>query len=98
MLKINVNEIAPKLGILLLLFVIFFVIGDVLLLLLFLRNFVKQRCAVEKSYGEAMQKISANYLNKKMPPIHEISCSSDGSNNQQQWYIHYTYIVFCVAQ
>lgn len=48
-----------------------------------LRNFVKQRCAVEKSYGEAMQKISANYLNKKMPPIHELN--HDEIN--QQWTV-----------
>ena len=48
---------------------------------------MKQRCAVEKSYGEAMQKISANYLNKKMPPIHEIS-SSSSSSDPQQWYVH----------
>ncbi|XP_046633311.1 protein nervous wreck-like isoform X3 [Daphnia pulicaria] len=48
-----------------------------------LRNFIKQRCAVEKSYGEAMQKISANYLNKKMPPIHELN--HDEIN--QQWTV-----------
>jgi len=31
-----------------------------------------------------MQKISANYLHKKMPPIHDMS--SDGAN--QQWYVN----------
>lgn len=29
-----------------------------------------------------MQKISANYLNKKMPPIHELN----HDQSQQQWY------------
>lgn len=48
-----------------------------------MRNFIIKRCAVEKSYGEAMQKISANYLHKKMPPIHEMN--SDGAN--QQWAV-----------
>ena len=37
---------------------------------------------------QAMQKISANYLNKKMPPIHELN--HDEIN--QQWYI---VILFC---
>ena len=46
---------------------------------------MKQRCAVEKSYGEAMQKISANYLNKKMPPIHEMTANDQVSN--QQWTV-----------
>jgi len=49
-----------------------------------MRNFIIKRCAVEKSYGEAMQKISANYLHKKMPPIHETSSSSDAN---QQWTV-----------
>jgi len=48
-----------------------------------MRNFIIKRCAVEKSYGEAMQKISANYLHKKMPPIHEMS-SGDAN---QQWTV-----------
>ena len=41
-----------------------------------------------------MQKISANYLHKKMPPIHEMN--SDGAN--QQWYVwrmNQYCVVFC---
>ena len=30
-----------------------------------------------------MQKIASNYLNKKMPPIHEMN----NDDNNQQWYV-----------
>lgn len=48
-----------------------------------IRNFMKQKCAIEKSYGEAMQKIATNYLNKKMPPIHEMV----GEGIEQRWTV-----------
>ncbi|XP_037070094.1 protein nervous wreck-like [Pollicipes pollicipes] len=37
-----------------------------------IRNFTKQRAAVEKSYAEALLKISSAYLHKKIPQLPEI--------------------------
>ncbi|XP_043195314.1 protein nervous wreck-like isoform X1 [Amphibalanus amphitrite] len=47
-----------------------------------IRNFTKQRAAVEKSYAEALLKISSAYLHKKIPQLPEIQ--GDGP---EQWNV-----------
>jgi hypothetical protein len=47
-----------------------------------IRTFVIKRSAIEKSYSEALLKISTLYLNKKTPNIPEIKM--DGV--EEKWY------------
>lgn len=47
-----------------------------------IRQFTIKRSSIEKSYSEALLKISSAYLNKKMANIPEIKM--DGS---EKWYI-----------
>lgn len=46
-----------------------------------IRQFTIKRSAIEKSYSEALLKISSAYLNKKMPNIPEIKM--DGA--EEKW-------------
>lgn len=48
-----------------------------------IRTFVIKRSAIEKSYSEALLKISSAYLNKKTPNIPEIKMDGGG----EKWYV-----------
>ena len=40
-----------------------------------IRNFVKQKCTLERSYAEGLLKLSTNFQNKKIPNIPNIATS-----------------------
>ena len=46
-----------------------------------IRNFVKQKCSLEKSYAEGLLKLSTNFQNKKIPNIPDVECHVEDSNN-----------------
>lgn len=48
-----------------------------------IRTFVIKRSAIEKTYSEALLKVSSAYLNKKTPNIPEIKM--DGA--EEKWYV-----------
>jgi F-BAR and double SH3 domains protein len=48
-----------------------------------IRTFVIKRSAIEKTYSEALLKISSAYLNKKTPNIPEIKM--EGAD--EKWYV-----------
>ena len=41
-----------------------------------IRNFVKQKCSLEKSYAEGLLKLSKNFQNKKIPNIPDVASSA----------------------
>ena len=41
-----------------------------------IRNFVKQKCSLEKSYAEGLLKLSTNFQNKKIPNIPDVASSA----------------------
>ena len=46
-----------------------------------IRNFVKQKCNLEKSYAEGLLKLSTNFQNKKIPNIPDVeSHINDGDH------------------
>ena len=44
-----------------------------------IRNFVKQKCNLEKNYAEGLLKLSTNFQNKKIPNVPNV----DRTNNAQ---------------
>ncbi|XP_035709024.1 protein nervous wreck-like isoform X3 [Folsomia candida] len=51
-----------------------------------IRSFTKQRSAIEKSYAEALLKISNAYLNKKIPSIPDLR-DDDGDEQWNVWNV-----------
>jgi hypothetical protein len=50
-----------------------------------IRNFVKQKCSLEKSYAEGLLKLSTNFQNKKIPNIPDIaSCTKDSEKKKKE--------------
>ena len=41
-----------------------------------IRNFVKQKCSLGKSYAEGLLKLSKNFQNKKIPNIPDVASSA----------------------
>lgn len=57
-----------------------------------IRQFTIKRSAIEKSYSEALLKISSAYLNKKMVCIPEIKL--DGT---EKWWVFFIYVRVCIS-
>ena len=49
-----------------------------------IRNFVKQKCSLEKSYAEGLLKLSTNFQNKKIPNIPDIASSAKDSKKKKK--------------
>ena len=46
-----------------------------------IRNFVKQKCSLEKSYAEGLLKLSTNFQNKKIPNIPDVESIIENISN-----------------
>ena len=46
-----------------------------------IRNFVKQKCSLEKSYAEGLLKLSTNFQNKKIPNIPDVESHINDADN-----------------
>ena len=50
-----------------------------------IRNFVKQKCSLEKSYAEGLLKLSKNFQTKKIPNIPNIArCTKDSEKSKKE--------------
>lgn len=52
-----------------------------------IRNFVKQKCNLEKSYAEGLLKLSTNFQNKKIPNIPDVEShinDADHANTEEK--------------
>ena len=49
-----------------------------------IRNFVKQKCSLEKTYAEGLLKLSTNFQNKKIPNIPDIASSAKDSEQKKK--------------
>ena len=52
-----------------------------------IRNFVKQKCCLEKSYAEGLLKLSTNFQNKKIPNIPDVEShinDADDKNTEEK--------------
>ena len=47
-----------------------------------IRNFVKQKCSLEKSYAEGLLKLSTNFQNKKIPNIPDVESHINDADNE----------------
>ena len=50
-----------------------------------IRNFVKQKCSLEKSYAEGLLKLSKNFQNKKIPNIPDVASSAKDIQESEKW-------------
>ena len=49
-----------------------------------IRNFVKQKCSLEKSYAEGLLKLSTNFQNKKIPNIPDVASFTKDSEKRNK--------------
>ena len=49
-----------------------------------IRNFVKQKCSLEKSYAEGLLKLSINFQNKKIPNIPAVESHMNDAENTEE--------------
>ena len=46
-----------------------------------IRNFVKQKCNLEKNYAEGLLKLSTNFQNKKIPKVPNVDRNNEPQEN-----------------